>query len=107
MILKILAKKHVKDVLKLLNSKDMYFSELQKTLNLHPKILDSILSDLVNEGFVEKREGESPYKFGKVYYSITPRGKRALEILDLIETFDTLREGQDIVINYKIVNSTA
>jgi DNA-binding HxlR family transcriptional regulator len=103
MMLKVLAKKHTKNILELLDDKNMYFGELQKTLKVNPNVLTKVLNEMIKEGLIKKWEEESTQKFGKSYYGITDKGKKALTVLNIIDKLDNLEKGNNIVIHYTIV----
>ena len=92
MIIKVLAKKHTKEILELLNKRNMYFSEIQKTLKINSKILTNILNELIEAGLVEKWEVDTGQKLPKSYYGITPKGRSALLIYKLGEVVDKLEK---------------
>jgi len=102
-MLKVLAKKHTKNILELLDDKNMYFGELQKTLKINPNVLTKVLNEMIKEGLIKKWEEESTQKFGKSYYGITDKGKKALTVLNIIDKLDNLEKGNNIVIHYTIV----
>jgi len=104
MILRVLAKKHTKNILELLNDKNMYFGELQKTLKVNPNVLTKILNEMLKEDLIKKWEEKSTQKFGKSYYGITTKGKKALIVLNIIDKLDNLEDNQNIIIHYNVVN---
>ncbi|XRO75238.1 winged helix-turn-helix transcriptional regulator [Methanocaldococcus sp. 28A] len=92
MIIKILAKKHAREILELLNKKNMYFSEIQKTLKINSKILTNILNELIEAGLVEKWEVDTGQKLPKSYYGITPKGRSALILYKIEDIVDKLEK---------------
>ena len=102
-MLKVLAKKHTKNILELLDDKNMYFGELQKTLKVNPNVLTKVLNEMIKEGLIKKWEEESTQKFGKSYYGITGKGKKALTVLNIIDKLDNIENSNNIAIHYTIV----
>ncbi|WP_456417067.1 winged helix-turn-helix transcriptional regulator [Methanocaldococcus sp.] len=92
MIIKVLAKKHTREILELLNEKNMYFSEIQKTLKINSKILTTILNELIKAGLVEKWEVDTGQKLPKSYYGITPKGRSALVLYKIEDIVDKLEK---------------
>jgi len=83
MFLKILSKANAKEILLLLNEyEELYFGQIQKELDKPKSNLSRVISELQEEGLVNKRteEGDDDGRIPKNYYSITPLGKLAVEI---------------------------
>lgn len=79
-----------------LKDRVMRFGELMKDIpHITHKMLTSQLRELEAEGFVERRVYAVVPP--KVEYSITPRGLRAVEIVDVIR-----RYGLELMVEYGI-----
>ncbi|ACX72455.1 transcriptional regulator, ArsR family [Methanocaldococcus vulcanius M7] len=84
MIIKTLSKKYVREILEILNNKGVLtFSQLQKETKLHQGTLSRLLSELIEEGLVEKWTEETEYMLPKSCYKITQKGKNALILYKL------------------------
>jgi len=66
----------------------LHFGALKKHSKIEGKSLTNALNDLLSEGLI-KKECEDPTKrTAKVFYSLTPLGKKALKIYELAEQLD-------------------
>jgi len=78
---------HILDIL--LKSEESTFKEIIDELGISPTTLSLTLKDLMEEGFAEKRV------YGRrSYYSITEKGKKALELQQKGPQFDIDRMAQ-------------
>ncbi|MBA2862050.1 MarR family transcriptional regulator [Methanococcus maripaludis] len=88
-MLRLIAKKHVKEILRLLESNDeMYFSEIKKALELNPRNLTDLLNELYESKLINKRIDEDNVKLSKVYYRITYEGKLILDVYEMLEDLE-------------------
>lgn len=86
---KLLFKKHVKEILKLLNEKEeVYFSEMAEILELPQGSAGRILKDLTDGKLVSKSRPESEDTIPKVYYRLTELGKKALLVYDITDEIE-------------------
>ena len=94
-ILKLLAKKHVKEILELLNEKEeLYFGQILREMNINQSNLSKLLTELVTAGLVEKWEEKEKYKFPKSYYKLTKKGRHALIFYNLDAKFKNIPDNQ-------------
>jgi DNA-binding HxlR family transcriptional regulator len=63
------------------------FSELQNSLRINPRTLSERLSRLETEGVVEHAGGPGPS--GGMAYTLTPKGRALLPVLEAMRTFGT------------------
>ncbi|AEF96075.1 MarR family transcriptional regulator [Methanotorris igneus] len=83
-LLKLLAKKHVKEILQYLDTHgEVHFGQLHKDLNIHKGTLGNILDELVESEILNKRREETDALLPKTYYSLTNFGKRVLMVYKL------------------------
>ncbi|WP_459202084.1 MarR family transcriptional regulator [Methanococcus sp. CF] len=81
MVLTILTKKHVRNVLELLNERgEMYLSEIQTELGIDSGNLSTLLNNLVKEKLLEKRKEPLGESIGKSYFMLTKIGKKAVKV---------------------------
>ncbi|MBA2861023.1 transcriptional regulator [Methanococcus maripaludis] len=86
MILKILSKKHVKEILKTIEShKSIYYGQLKKETGLNSGNLSKLLNELLDFGFITKEEVPTDTKIINVYYDLTEKGKEALKVYEIID----------------------
>ena len=106
MLRRVLFKKYVDEVLNLLDRKgELFFGQILKETGINPSNLTSLLKELQSEELIENVE-KRDYEGGRVksYYSLTPKGKKALLILKIIDKLDNLEDNQNITIHYNVVN---
>jgi len=84
MILKIITKKHVEEILKLLNGiNELYFAEICNNIpDAHKGSINRTLQELCDFKILSKRE-EGTAKLSKTFYSITELGKDSLKLYSL------------------------
>ncbi|MBA2841283.1 DNA-binding HxlR family transcriptional regulator [Methanococcus maripaludis] len=89
MILKLINKKHVKEILYLLNSADeLYFAEICKNIpEAHNGSINRTLQELYDFKMVSKRE-EGTTKLSKTFYSISILGMESLKFYELEEKLE-------------------
>ena len=86
---KLLFKKHVKEILKLLESEgELYFSEIMSKLSLPQGTSSRLLKELHNFKLVSKSRPESDETIPKVYYNLTEYGKKALLVYKITDELD-------------------
>ncbi|AVB76290.1 hypothetical protein MMJJ_08800 [Methanococcus maripaludis] len=90
MILKMINKKHVKEILYLLNSvEELYFAEICNNIpEAHKGSINRTLQELYDFKMVSKRE-EGTAKLSKTFYSITDLGKESLKFYELEKEVET------------------
>ncbi|WP_232210830.1 winged helix-turn-helix domain-containing protein [Methanothermococcus okinawensis] len=94
-MIKLLAKKHIKEILELLNkNEEMYFGQILRIININQSNLSKLLNELVNAGLVEKWEEKEGYKLPKSYYKITKKGRQALIFYKLDDKFKDIPDNQ-------------
>ena len=94
-VLKLLAKKHVKEILELLNeNEELYFGQILREININQSNLSKLLNELVKAGLVEKWEEKEGYKLPKSYYKITKKGQQALVFYNLDAKFRDIPDNQ-------------
>ncbi len=94
-ILKLLAKKHVKEILELLNeNEELYFGQILREININQSNLSKLLNELVKAGLVEKWEEKEGHKLPKSYYKITKKGQQALVFYNLDAKFRDIPDSQ-------------
>lgn len=83
-MLKLIAKKHVKEILYLLNSvEELYFAEIcNKIPEAHKGSINRTLQELYDFKIVSKRE-EGTAKLSKTFYSVTDLGMESLKFYEL------------------------
>ncbi|XRO75237.1 winged helix-turn-helix transcriptional regulator [Methanocaldococcus sp. 28A] len=83
-LIKLLAKKHVKEILQYLAIHgEVHFGQLHKDLQIHKGTLGNVLEELVNAGILNKRREDAGNLLPKTYYSLTDFGKRVLIVYEL------------------------
>ena len=108
MILKLLAKKHVREILKLLNEHEyLNFGQILREININQSNLSKLLNELVDAGLLEKWEEKEGYKLPKAYYKITDEGKNALIIYEIEENLKNLKKKQVSMIHNIIYGKPA
>jgi DNA-binding HxlR family transcriptional regulator len=81
MSLKLLAKKHADRVIEYLKENgESYFGQIKNDLNIEQSTLSKLLTELVEENFIIKREEKEGYKLPKTYYKLTELGYGALNV---------------------------
>jgi len=81
-LIKILAKKHVKEILQYLDNYDeVHFGQIHRDLKIHKGTLSEILDDLVDVGLLTKRRENSESLLPKTYYSLTDYGRKVLMLM--------------------------
>jgi len=81
-LIKLLAKKHVKDILQYLdNYGEVHFGQMHKDLKIHKGTLSDVLDDLVDAGLLVKRREDSESLLPKTYYRLTDYGKKVLILM--------------------------
>ncbi|MBB6402453.1 DNA-binding HxlR family transcriptional regulator [Methanococcus maripaludis] len=92
MTLKILAKKHVDRILRYLNEYgECYFGQIKSELEIDQSSLSTLLTELVNEEYISKREEQEGYKLPKSYYKLTELGKYSLIIYEEFENMQKMK----------------
>ena len=101
MLLKILGKKHVKEILLLLNAHgELYFSQIHEHIPTHTSVLGRTLSELVKSGLITKRkEIVDNLSFVRSCYSLTDLGKKAVKLYDYAEQLEKELEEKKHPIN--------
>jgi len=95
MILKLLAKKYVREILEMIEeNEELYFSEIMNNLDTHQGSVGRLLSEMVEYDLLSKREDEEGKKLNKTYYSITEHGKLALKIYEYSDKLENIRESK-------------
>ncbi|MBA2858630.1 DNA-binding HxlR family transcriptional regulator [Methanococcus maripaludis] len=85
-VLKLLSKRNVDRILKILSEHDeMYFGQIKTEIEINQSNLSQLLTELVENGYLEKRIGESRTNISKSYFKLTEKGKRALKIYEIAE----------------------
>lgn len=87
MVLKLLSKKHMENILKLLNGgEELYVQQINDEIKINKSNLSQLLQELQDNGFVSKRIDEDTAKnLPKSYFKLTEKGKRALKVYEMIE----------------------
>lgn len=84
MLIETLGKKHVREILDLLNFHErIYFGEICEHVAINKGNLSKILNLLVNLGILKKEEEEEGKKLNKTYYSLTDFGKEAYSLYNV------------------------
>ncbi|MDM7324284.1 MAG: helix-turn-helix domain-containing protein [Thermus sp.] len=92
-VLKVLARRGAPEVLFALSRGTSRFSDLETFLGLSPRTLAERLRELHLLGFVQRQA--YPEVPPRVEYVLTPRGKRVLEFLGVLdEILETVQEGK-------------
>ena len=101
----ILSKKYAKEVILLLDGEDeLYFTQLQKLTGAYKSNLSKLLKYLEGLGVISRRfEDESYLKKGvpRVYFKLTPKGKK---IAKLLKKIDELEEELELSDNSVVIN---
>ena len=109
MLLKILGKKHVREILLLLNTHgELYFSQIHEYMPTHTSVLGRTLSELVKSGLITKRkEIVDNLSFVRSCYTLTDFGKKAVKLYGYAEQLEKeLEEKHSININVNIGDNT-
>jgi DNA-binding HxlR family transcriptional regulator len=89
MMLKILSKKHVRDILYLLEGHEkLYVSQIQQFLNIDIGNLSSLLRLLLKNGLVDTKKIYDGAGLPKTYYWLTKKGKDAIVIYEMCNKLD-------------------
>jgi DNA-binding HxlR family transcriptional regulator len=102
MFLKILSKSNAKEILMLLNEYgELYFGQIHKELGKPKSNLSRVISELQEEGLVNKRteETDDDGRIPKNYYSLTNLGKIAIEIYEKEDRMLKEKESGNVNIN--------
>ncbi|WP_456417063.1 helix-turn-helix transcriptional regulator [Methanocaldococcus sp.] len=107
-LIKLLAKKHVKEILQYLSIHgEVHFGQLHKDLQIHKGTLGNVLEELVDSGILNKRREDTGTLLPKTYYSLTDFGKRVLMVYKLC---NTLKRGDTtpikIIYGNKVIESS-
>jgi predicted transcriptional regulator len=82
----LLFRKHVKEILFLLDSVDkLYVTEISKSLDLGKSTTSRVLTDLYSSGLIGQEKDYISSHFPKTFYFITEKGKLAIEVYKMIE----------------------
>jgi len=95
MSLKLLAKKHADRVLSYLKEHgESHFGQIKTDLNIEQSTLSKLLTELVEEDYLSKREEKEGYKLPKTYYKLTDIGNNALKIYFEYEKLEKMKESK-------------
>ncbi|MBA2858317.1 DNA-binding HxlR family transcriptional regulator [Methanococcus maripaludis] len=98
MLLNIISKKNTRAVLELLReNEEMYFSEIQRELDMNLGSLNRILNELMTLNILDKRKDSEDVALPKAYYFVTDYGEKVVELYDL---------EKDLEKESKIINQT-
>jgi predicted transcriptional regulator len=101
MIIKLLGKKHVKEILNMLHNNDeLDVQEIADKLDVHRSTAHGVLKELVEVGLLTTRSEEWKSNMDKYYYKITIQG---IEARDIYKQGEKLEE--KIVVNININGS--
>jgi DNA-binding HxlR family transcriptional regulator len=99
MILKAISKKYAKDIIYLLDDHgELYFTQILKFTKSHKASLSKVLTELVDCGLIARRCEEFSYedhKIPKVYFKLTPKGKKIAKLLKKIDELEEELELSD------------
>ena len=89
MYLKILSRKHVKEILEIIEKHgSIHFGDLKKKSNINVGNLSKLLNILLDYNLITKTAVPTDTKIVKTYYSITDMGKNAMRVFKLIDELD-------------------
>jgi DNA-binding HxlR family transcriptional regulator len=90
MLFRLLAKKHVKEILYLLNEKGEFgFGEIRDTFEYDKSNLSKLMKELEETGIVSRREESHELKIPKSYFKLTNKGKEVLKLYEFEERIRT------------------
>ncbi|MCS3900855.1 winged helix-turn-helix domain-containing protein [Methanococcus voltae] len=111
-MLKLISKKHVKEILKCINEGEIHFNAIKKKLNINSRNLSELLNGLLEQGLICKRWEDKDILVPKAYYSISKKGKEVLKVygqINKIENLDNTNcENENIIDNSKnkVINNS-
>ena len=86
----VLFKKHVKEILLLLDADRRYISEIADLVDLNKSTISRILSTLEEHGLITRELEFSSAYIPKTYCSLSERGKAVVQIYSIIDKAKTI-----------------
>ncbi|MBA2846174.1 DNA-binding HxlR family transcriptional regulator [Methanococcus maripaludis] len=90
MLISFLGKKNIFDILNLLSkNEELYFREIEDTLEIHKSTLSKTLKEIEEKGLISRREEATNLKIPKAYFKLTEKGKKVVKYSNMINNLDT------------------